>query len=49
MEEDEQSKLTANTATILSYYDSGENVALIEFLGGVPAFLSELMADRLGD
>ena len=47
--EDEQSKLTPNTAIVPSCYDNDEKVALVEFYGGVPAFLSELMADPLGD
>ncbi|KFY31766.1 hypothetical protein V493_00848 [Pseudogymnoascus sp. VKM F-4281 (FW-2241)] len=47
--EDEQSKLTPNTAIVPSCYDNDEKVALVEFYSGVPAFLSELMADPLGD
>jgi hypothetical protein len=47
--EDEQSKLTVITAVVPSCYDNEEKVALVEFHGGVPAFLSELMADPLGD
>jgi hypothetical protein len=46
--EDEQ-KLTPNTAIVPSCYDNDEKVALVEFSGGVPAFLSELMANPLGD
>jgi hypothetical protein len=47
--EDEQSKLTVNAAIVPSCYDNDEKVALVEFHGGVPAFLSELMANPLGD
>jgi hypothetical protein len=47
--EDEQSKLTVEAAIVPSCYDNEEKVALVEFHGGVPAFLSELMADPLGD
>jgi hypothetical protein len=32
-----------------SCYDNEEKIALVEFRGGVPAFLSELMANPLGD
>ncbi|KFY86469.1 hypothetical protein V500_07615 [Pseudogymnoascus sp. VKM F-4518 (FW-2643)] len=46
---DEQSKLTVNAAIVPSCYDNDEKVALVEFYGGVPAFLSELMANPLGD
>ncbi|OBT60492.1 hypothetical protein VE03_10079 [Pseudogymnoascus sp. 23342-1-I1] len=47
--EDEQSKLTVNAAIVPSCYDNNEKVALAEFHGGVPAFLSGLVADPLGD
>ncbi|OBT66186.1 hypothetical protein VE03_05134 [Pseudogymnoascus sp. 23342-1-I1] len=47
--EDEQLKLTPNIAIVPSCYDNDEKVALVEFRGGVPAFLSELMANPLGD
>jgi hypothetical protein len=47
--EDEQSKLTVNAAIVPSCYGNDEKVALVEFYGGVPAFLSELMANPLGD
>lgn len=47
LEEDEQSKLTV--AIVPSCYNNEEKVALVEFHGGVPAFLSELLADPLGD
>ncbi|KAF2176126.1 hypothetical protein K469DRAFT_682779 [Zopfia rhizophila CBS 207.26] len=47
--EDEQSKLTVNTAIVPSCYNNEEKVTLVEFHGGVPAFLSELMANPLGD
>ncbi|ELR05319.1 hypothetical protein VC83_01566 [Pseudogymnoascus destructans] len=38
-----------NAAIVPSCYDNEEKVALVEFHGGVPAFLSELMANPLGD
>ncbi|KFZ17122.1 hypothetical protein V501_01888 [Pseudogymnoascus sp. VKM F-4519 (FW-2642)] len=47
--DDEQSKLTPNIAIVPSCYDNDEKVALVEFHGGVPAFLSELMDNPLGD
>ncbi|KFZ18845.1 hypothetical protein V501_00985 [Pseudogymnoascus sp. VKM F-4519 (FW-2642)] len=47
--EDEKSKLTVKAAIMPSCYDNDEKVALVEFHGGVPAFLSELMANPLGD
>jgi hypothetical protein len=47
--EDEQSKLTVKAAIVPSCYGNDEKVALVEFHGGVPAFLSELMADPQGD
>ncbi|KFY48968.1 hypothetical protein V495_00865, partial [Pseudogymnoascus sp. VKM F-4514 (FW-929)] len=47
--EDESSKVTPNAAIVPSCYNNDEKVALVEFQGGVPAFLSELMADPLGD
>ncbi|OBT52297.1 hypothetical protein VE04_07697, partial [Pseudogymnoascus sp. 24MN13] len=46
---DEQSKPTVNAAIVPSCYDNDEKVALVEFHSGVPAFLSELMANPLGD
>ena len=49
---DERSKLTptiAIVAIVPSCYDNEEKVALVEFHGGVPAFLSELMTNPLGD
>lgn len=47
--EDEQSKLTVNTAVVPSCYHNEEKVALVAFHGGVPAFLFGLMANPLGD
>lgn len=46
---DEQSRLTVNVAIVPSCCDNDEKVALVEFHGGVPEFLSELMANPLGD
>ena len=46
---DEPSKLTISVAIVPSCYDTEERVALAEFHGGVPAFLSELTANALGD
>jgi protein SERAC1 len=47
--EDEQSKLAFTAAVVPSCYDDAEKVALVEFHGGVPAFLSELVANPLDD
>jgi hypothetical protein len=47
--EDEQSKPAPNTVIVPSCYDNDEKFALVEFYGGVPAFLSELMANPQGD
>ncbi|KFY27526.1 hypothetical protein V493_03438, partial [Pseudogymnoascus sp. VKM F-4281 (FW-2241)] len=49
LEEDEPSKVTLNAAIVPSCYNNDEKVALVEFQGGVPAFLSELKANPLGD
>jgi hypothetical protein len=38
-----------NAAIVPSCYNNEEKVALVEFYAGVPAFLSELMANPLGD
>ncbi|OBT63871.1 hypothetical protein VE03_06634 [Pseudogymnoascus sp. 23342-1-I1] len=46
---DKRSKLTVNAAIVPSCYNNDEKVALVEFHGGVPAFLSELMANPLRD
>jgi hypothetical protein len=45
----EQSTLTVNTAIVPSCYNNDEKVALVEFHGGVPAFLSDLMTNPLDD
>ncbi|OBT82207.1 hypothetical protein VE02_08678 [Pseudogymnoascus sp. 03VT05] len=47
--EGEEAKLTFNAAILPSCYDNEEKVALVEFYGGVPAFLSELTANPLDD
>ncbi|KAF2735267.1 hypothetical protein EJ04DRAFT_216254 [Polyplosphaeria fusca] len=47
--EEEQSKPTTSIAIVPSCYGHDEKVALVEFHGGVPAFLSELTDDPLGD
>ena len=47
--EDEQSKLAVTATVVPSCYDDAEKVALVEFHGGVPAFLSELVANPSGD
>lgn len=50
LSQEERSKLTVNTAIGPSCYDNEqERVALVEFRGGVPEFLSELEANPLGD
>ncbi|KAF2727898.1 hypothetical protein EJ04DRAFT_450416 [Polyplosphaeria fusca] len=45
----EWSKQTVSIATAPSCYDDNEKVALVEFHGGSPAFLSELKDNPLGD
>ena len=45
--EDEQSSLDVTATIMPSCYDDAEKVALVEFHGGVPAFLSELAANPL--
>jgi hypothetical protein len=47
--EEEKSKQTASIAVVPSCYDHDEKVALVEFHGGPPAFLSELTNNPLGD
>jgi hypothetical protein len=47
--EDERSKMTVTIAILPSCYNDAEKVALVEFHGGVPAFLSELQDNPLGD
>ncbi|KAF2647177.1 hypothetical protein K491DRAFT_772574 [Lophiostoma macrostomum CBS 122681] len=47
--EEERSKQTVSIATAPSCYDDDEKVALVEFHGGAPAFLSELKDNPLGD
>jgi hypothetical protein len=50
LSEEEQSKLNVTTAIVPSCYDNEqENVALVEFGGGVPEFLSKLVANPLED
>lgn len=45
----ERSELTVNVAIVPSCYENDERVALVEFYGGVPAFLSGLTANPLDD
>ncbi|KAH7303327.1 hypothetical protein B0I35DRAFT_365156 [Stachybotrys elegans] len=47
--EDEQSKLTVTVTIVPSCYGSAEKVALVEFHGRVPSFLSALVTNPLGD
>lgn len=47
--DDERSKLIFHVALVPSCYDNSAKVALIEFYGGVPAFLASLTADTLSD
>lgn len=49
LSEEEKSKLVISTVIVPSCYDNEQSVALVEFRGGVPAFLSELEANPLGD
>lgn len=45
--EEEQTKLAASIAIVPSCYTHDEKVALVEFHGGVPTFLSGLMDNPL--
>lgn len=47
--EEEQSKPAATIAIVPWCYGHDEKVALVEFHGGAPAFLSELTDNPLGD
>ncbi|KAH8727391.1 hypothetical protein GQ44DRAFT_758100 [Phaeosphaeriaceae sp. PMI808] len=48
--EEEKSRLRVSTVIVPSCYNNEqERVALVEFHGGIPTFLSELVADPLGD
>lgn len=47
--EEEQSKSTASVTIVPSCYDNDEKVALVEFHGGAPSFLSKLTDNPLGD
>jgi hypothetical protein len=50
LSEEEKSKLGVSTVIVPSCYDhEQERVALVEFHGGVPMFLAELLANPLGD
>ena len=50
LSEEEHSKLDISAAIVPSCYENEqERVALVEFHGGVPRFLSELTANPLGD
>ena len=50
LSEDERSKLNITTAIVPSCYNNEqERVALVEFYGGVPTFLSKLAVNPLGD
>ena len=50
LSEEERSKILVMMAIVPSCYDSErEKVALLEFRGGFPDFLSELKANPLGD
>ncbi|KAM6504800.1 hypothetical protein FSOLCH5_015290 [Fusarium solani] len=50
LSDEEKSQLNITTAVVPSCYNNEqEKVALVEFRGGVPNFLSELVANPLGD
>src|SRR3984957_354885 len=50
LSEEERSQILVMTAIVPSCYDNErEKVALLEFRGGFPNFLSELKANPLGD
>ena len=47
--DEEKSKIDVRVAVVPSCYNNKEKVALVECRGGLPAFLSELTADPLGE
>ena len=47
--DDEKSKLITYATIVPSCYDNDEKTALVEFCGGVPAFLAELVSKPLGE
>jgi hypothetical protein len=50
LSEEERANLQVSTAILPSCYEpERESVALVEFHGGVPVFLAELIANPLGD
>lgn len=49
LSDEEKSQLSFSTTVILSCYNDLERIALVEFHGGVPGFLSDLVANPLGD
>ena len=49
LSEDERNKIKVRVDVVPSCYTEKERAALVEFPGGVPAFLSELTNDPLGD
>ncbi len=49
LSEEERSKLNISTDIVPSCYNEEESIALVEFQGGVPTFLSKLVADPLAN
>ena len=49
LDDDEKSKLITYASIVPSCYANDEKIALVEFCGGVPAFLAELVSNPLGD
>ncbi|EXA31288.1 hypothetical protein FOVG_17412 [Fusarium oxysporum f. sp. pisi HDV247] len=49
LSDEEKSRLSFTVTVVPSYYSDLERVALVEFLDGVPSFLSNLVANPLGD
>ena len=49
LEDDENSKLITYAAIVPSCYDNEERTALVEFSGGVPAFLAHLVSNPLDE
>ena len=47
--DEEKARIDVRMAIVPSCYDNKERVALVECRGGLPAFLSELTADPLGE
>jgi hypothetical protein len=49
LSEEERSQIKTETTIVPSCYDDHERTALVQFRGGVPQFLLELIGNPLGD